>query len=118
MLPERNQESFEMGEREHINIIVSEIENDEWYSDIIYYMKTLTFLDHLFHHKRRSLRLKDMKYCLTQDGLRWRNPDGVILMCVNKEETNKLVINFHSGYCGGNVAAHTTTHNILRVGYY
>jgi hypothetical protein len=72
----------------------------------------------LVDHKRRALRLKAMKYCLTQDGLRWRNPDGVILRCVNKEEANKLVTNFHSGYCGGHFVAHTTTHKILRAGYY
>jgi hypothetical protein len=43
MLTESNQEAIEMGEREQINVMVSEIENDEWYSDIIYYLKNLTF---------------------------------------------------------------------------
>jgi hypothetical protein len=91
MLTESNQEAIEMGEKEKINVVISEIEDDEWYSDIIYYLKNLTCPDHLVDHKRRALRLKDMKYCLTQDGLGWRNPDGVILRCVNKEEADKLV---------------------------
>jgi hypothetical protein len=118
MLTESNQEAIEMGEKEQINVVVSEIENDEWYSDIIYYLKNLTCPDHLVDHKRRSLRLKAMKYCLTEDGLGWRNPDGVILRCVNKEEADKLVVDLHSGYCGGHFAAHTTSHKILREGYY
>jgi hypothetical protein len=77
--------------------VVSEIENDEWYSDIIYYLNNITFHDHLVDHKRRSLRLKSMKLFLTQDGLVWRNLNGVILRCVNKEEANKLVIDFDLG---------------------
>jgi hypothetical protein len=76
MLTESNQEAIEMGEREQINVMVSEIENDEWYSDIIYYLKNLTCPDHLVDHKRRSLRLKAMKYCLTQDGLDGGTPMG------------------------------------------
>jgi hypothetical protein len=59
-----------------------------------------------------------MKYFLTEDGLEWRNPDGVILRCVNKEEDDNLMANLLSGYCGGHFAARTTTHKILRAGYY
>jgi hypothetical protein len=48
-----------------------------------------------------------MKYCLTQDGLGWKNPDGIILRCVNKDEADKLIKELHSGYCGGHfVASH------------
>jgi hypothetical protein len=100
MLTESNQEAIEMEEKEQISVVVNEIEDDKWYSNIIYYLNNITFPDHLVNHKRRSLRLKGMKYYLTQDGLGWRNPDGVILRCVNKEEANKLVTDFHSGYCG------------------
>jgi hypothetical protein len=60
-------------------------------------LNNLTFPDHLVDHKRRALRLKAMKYFLMHYGLGWRNPDGVILICVNKEETNKPVAEFHSG---------------------
>lgn len=66
---------------------------------------------------KRALILKSMRYCLIQNGLGEMNPDGIILKCVNKKEANKLVEEFHSRYCGGHFAAHTTTHKILRVGY-
>jgi hypothetical protein len=55
MLTEKNQEVIDMGEREQINVMAREIENDEWYSDIIYYLKNITFLYHLVDHRRRSL---------------------------------------------------------------
>jgi hypothetical protein len=81
-----NQEPIEVGEKEHVNIVVSEIENNEWYSYIVYYLKSLTCPDHLVEHKRRALRLKAMKYCLTENGLEWRNLDGVIPRCVDKKK--------------------------------
>ena len=57
------------------------LEQVEWYSDIIFYLKNLTCPSHLIGHKRRALRLKASKYILIKDGLGWRNPDGVILRC-------------------------------------
>jgi hypothetical protein len=59
-----------------------------------------------------------MKYCLTDDGLGWKKPYGVILRCVNKEEAKKILEELHSGHCGGHFAARTTSHKILRAGYY
>jgi len=69
-------------------------------------------------HKRRALRLKAMKYFLTDNSLWWGNLDGVILRCGDKEKANKLMINLHLGNCGGHFAACITTHNILMAGYY
>jgi hypothetical protein len=95
MLTESNQEAIQMGENEQVNVAVSELEHDEWYSDIIYYLKNLSCPDHLVDYKRRALRLKAMKYCLTENGLRWKDPDEVLFRCVNKEEANKILKELH-----------------------
>jgi hypothetical protein len=58
------------------------------------------------------------KYFIIQDGLGWRNPDGVILKCIDELESKRLMIDFHSGFCGGHFAAKTTGYKILSVGYY
>jgi hypothetical protein len=97
MLTKSNQEAIQMGENEQVNVVVSEIEHDEWYSDIIYYLGNLSCPDHLLVYKRRALRLKAMKYCLTEDGLGWKDPDGVLLICVSKKDTKKLLKDLHSG---------------------
>ena len=94
------------------------LEQHPWYTNIIFFLRNLTCPDHLLGHKRRELRLKETKYCLTKDGLGWRNPDGLILRCVDEPESKKLMVEFHSGFCGGHFAAKTTTHKILRAGYY
>jgi hypothetical protein len=63
------------------------LEQHEWYADLIFFLTNLTCPSHLIGHKRRALRLKAAKYCIIQDGLGWRNPDGVILRCVDELES-------------------------------
>jgi hypothetical protein len=118
MLTENNEEPIKMGENEQVNVVVSEIEHDEWYSDIIYYLKNLSYPDHLVDYNRRAMRLKAMKYCLIEYGLGWKDPDRVLLICVKKDEANKLLKELHYGYFGGHFVTRTTAHKILRVGYY
>eukprot|EP00253_Pinus_taeda_P002379 PITA_02379 len=90
----------------------------EWYKDIVYYLMNISCPNHLVAHKKRALRLKATKYCLMKDGLGWRNPEGIVLRCVDDVESKKLIYEFHSGFCGGHYAARTTAHKILRTGYY
>jgi hypothetical protein len=94
------------------------LEQVEWYTDIIFYIKNLTCPSHLVGHKKRALRLKSSKYVLTRHGLGWKNPDGVILRSVDDVESTKLMDEFHEGFCGGHFAAKTNTHKILRARYY
>ena len=65
-----------------------------------------------------ALRLKAVRYCITQEGMGWRNPDEVILRCVNEQESKQLLTEFHSGFCGGHYVVDTTAQKILREGYY
>jgi len=52
MLAESNEEAIKMGEKENINVVLSELEEEEWYSNIIYYLKNILFPNHLVDHKR------------------------------------------------------------------
>jgi len=121
MLTESNERAlgmvFQINEEEYPPDLLK-LEQVEWYIEIIFYLKNLTCPSHLLGHKKRALRLKDAKYVLTRDGLGWRNPDGVILRCVDNVESKKLVDEFHGRFCGGHFDAKNTTHKILRVGYY
>ena len=47
ILTERNEEAIQMGENEQVNVVVSELEHHEWYSDIIYYLRNLSCPDHI-----------------------------------------------------------------------
>ena len=94
------------------------LEQHPWYIDIIFFLRNFTCPDDVLGHKRRALRLKATKYCVTKYVLGWRNPDGLILRCVDEPKSKKLMVEFHSGFCGGHFALRTTAHKILRVGYY
>ena len=47
-----------------------------------------------------------------------KNYDGVFLRCLKREDANKVVVELHDGPVGGIFSRDTTTHKILRVGYY
>ena len=92
--------------------------DNHWYLDIIYFLLHLTYPNHLKGHKCGALRLKNARYFLTQEGLGWRNPNGIILRCINEQDSRKILTDFHLGFCGGHFAANTTAHKILRASYY
>ena len=76
MLTQKNEEAIEMiaennAPQPAMTLALQELDN-HWYSDIIFFLLHLTYLDHLKGHKRRALRLKTARYCLTQEGLGWR----------------------------------------------
>jgi hypothetical protein len=48
----------------------------------------------------------------------WINYDGVLLICLNHEDVDKVLKDLHDGCVGGHFAGNTTAHKILRVGCY
>ena len=66
----------------------------------------------------RALKLKAIKFCISENMLYWKDPFGMLLRCLDNEESVKVMHRFHSNNCGGHHYWKTTTHKILRVGYY
>jgi hypothetical protein len=89
-----------------------------WYRDILYFLQELRPPDGMGKSKARSLKLKAVKYCLIDQVLYWRDPLGVLLRCLSPQESQKVIFEFHNGLCGGHYFWKTTTHKILRAGYY
>ena len=89
-----------------------------WYKDIIYFLQELRPLDEMGKSKARALKLKVVRYFLIDQALYWRDPLGVFLRCLNPHEAHKVMFDFHRGLCGGHHFWKTTTHKILRDGYY
>ena len=59
-----------------------------------------------------------MNYCLYEHDLFWKNPRGVLLRCIDREEAESLTAEMHEGFCGGNRYWKDTALTILRAGYY
>jgi hypothetical protein len=45
-----------------------------------------------------------------------KNFDGVLLRCLEREESEKVLAELHSGDVGGHFGGDTTTHKVLRLG--
>jgi hypothetical protein len=89
-----------------------------WYRDILYFLQELKPPDGMGKSKTRALKLKAVRYCLIDRVLYWKDPLGVFLRCLNPQEAQKVMFDFHSGLCEGHHFWKTTAHKILRVGYY
>jgi len=64
VLIEGNERAINIGCPSMISTILEELEHHDWDSNIVYYLKNLSCLDHLSDHKRRALRIKTSKHCL------------------------------------------------------
>jgi hypothetical protein len=90
----------------------------EWYNHIIYFLHNLLVPSNLTKTQGRALKLKAINFCINDNLLFWKNPTGVLLRCINQEESTKIMTGFHNSECGGHHYWKTTAHKILRVGYY
>jgi hypothetical protein len=68
--------------------------------------------------KARDLKLKVIRYCLINQNLYWKYPLGVILRCLDPQEAQNLMFDFHDSMCGGHHFWRTTAYKIIRVGYF
>jgi hypothetical protein len=68
--------------------------------------------------KFRSLKLREVKYCIVDQTLFWKDPNGFLLRCVDEKEVKQISHDLHHGVCGFHHHWKATAFNILRVGYY
>lgn len=52
------------------------------------------------------------------DGILFRrNLDGVLLRCINLDQVDRMIKEFHDGLDGGHFSARTTIMKVMRYGY-
>jgi hypothetical protein len=81
-------------------------------------MQELRPPDGMGRSKARALKLKVIRYCLIDQVLYWNYLLGVLLRCLDPQEAQKIILDFHDSLCGGHHFWKTTAYKILRVGYY
>jgi hypothetical protein len=85
-----------------------------WYKDIVYFLQNLQAPPNFDKSKIVSLKLKSMNYCIFNQELFWRDPNIILLKCVDEGESKQIVTYFHKGFCGGHHHWKATTFKILR----
>jgi len=78
----------------------------------------LTVPTNLTKTQGRALKLKAINFCINDKILFWKDPTGILLRCINQEESAKTMTKFHNSECGGHHYWKTTAHKILRASYY
>jgi hypothetical protein len=85
---------------------------------ILYFLHNFQAPPGMDNSKVRSLKLKVVKYCVNNQILFWRDPARFLLRCLDKEEAENVMTQFHEGVCEGHHFWKTTAYKILRDGYY
>ena len=58
------------------------------------------------------------KYCLIDQQLLWKDPGGVLLICLDKPEIEDVISESHEGACGGHKYWKENSYKILTSAYY
>lgn len=90
----------------------------DWYSAIVRFLLKLEVPPGLSTSRARTVKLRAAKYCIYKNLLYWRDPYGMFLRCLDKEQSMEVMQQFHFSVCGGHHYWKTTAHKILRAGYY
>ena len=90
----------------------------EWYNHIKFSLNHGFAPKNIDLQKCRDLRLKSAPYQFIDGILFRKNYDDVFLRCLDKEQTDDILFQFHAGPEGENFSGETTAHKIIREGYY
>lgn len=75
-------------------------QSSPWYSDILYVLTHLNAPPELSKTKARFLKLKARNYCILNEKLYWKSPNGLLLKCFPESEIDKIKQEFHvGGHC-------------------
>jgi hypothetical protein len=78
--------------------------NSPWYTDLIFVLQNLQAPPGLTKTKARFVRLKALKFCILESNLYWKDPGGILLNFLLKDEADKVLQDFHAGDYGGHLS--------------
>eukprot|EP00253_Pinus_taeda_P001465 PITA_01465 len=96
--------------------LVENLTSRGWYSVIAQFLLKLEIPPDLSSSQAKTIKLRATKYCTHENLLYWRDPFGILLRCLDKEQSMEVMQQFHSSMCGGHHYWKTTAHKILRAG--
>jgi hypothetical protein len=87
--------------------------SNPWYGDIVLYLQTLKFPQHLSRDDRHRIRYQAKRYLIVGDTLYRRGVENIFHRCLTHEEAESVLNDSHSGAFGGHLSELATTHKIL-----
>jgi hypothetical protein len=95
---------------EHIFLISS---SEPWYGDILIYLQTFKFSQHLSRDDRRRIRNQAKNYLVIDDTLYRRGVDNILHRCLTHEEDEYVHNEWHNGAFDGHLSGLATSQRIL-----
>ena len=74
--------------------VAENLSSCEWYSSIIHFLQNLEVPPELSMTQARALKLKSIKFCIINNLLYWKDPSGILLRCLDKEESVQVMHQF------------------------
>eukprot|EP00253_Pinus_taeda_P011960 PITA_11960 len=90
-------------EPERKQSVAENLASCDWYSAIIKFLLKLEIPLGSSTSQARTITLRSAKYCINENLLYWRDPSGVVLRCLDKEQSIEVMQQFHSSMCGDTI---------------
>ena len=91
---------------------------NSWYDNIIFYLLHGNGPCNLDTKNHIELRLRSESFQLINDILFRKKIDGVFLRCLEKEESERVLAELHSGDIEGHFGGDKNSHKVLRTCHY
>jgi len=88
------------------------------YVDLRQFLDHGTLLSHLSNKQKREIYLKYLSYQLVHGFIFQKHHNGVLLRCLEPQDTEKFLKYLQDGPIGGHYAGDTTTHKVMQASYY
>ena len=89
-----------------------------WYHDIYQFLECDAYLESASAKDRRALRQLATRFVICRDALYSRLPNGLLLLCLDRSTTDKVMREVHAGVCGPHMGGHMLVRKIMRTGYF
>eukprot|EP00253_Pinus_taeda_P024213 PITA_24213 len=100
----------------HDQSLAENLVSCEWYSKIAQFLLKPEVPLGLSSSQTGTIKLREAKFCIHENLLYWRDPSGILLRCLEKEQSMEVMHQLHSSIYRGHHYWKTTTHKILRDG--
>jgi len=104
---DEEEEAVEPGRKQ---LVAKNLASCDWYSTIVKFLLNLEIPPGSNTSQARTIKLRAAKYCINENLLYWRDPLGMLLRCLDKEQSMEVMQQFHSSMCGGHHYWKTTAH--------
>eukprot|EP00253_Pinus_taeda_P011163 PITA_11163 len=98
--------------------LVENLVTCELYYNIFHFLQKLEVPLELSSSQARAIKLISTKFYINKNFLYGKYPSGILLRCLDKEQSLEVIHQFHSSIYGGHHYWKTIAHKILKARYY